>query len=85
MKSTHVYVIFNIFVSNFNVFSCENALISSDEPVNFNILSEQSVNNVVASRTLPSVEAHSDSSYCRHVFLWVIMRFECQNLMSSFR
>jgi hypothetical protein len=59
MESTLIDVLLNVLLSDLYELLLEDALVPSDEPVNLSVFIQQPVNNVVASGTLPAVEAHS--------------------------
>ncbi len=43
-----------------DIFLIENAFISSNKSIDFRVLSKQSIDNIMASWTLPAVEANSN-------------------------
>ena len=82
MESSLIDVVFYQFWSYFYIFFIEDTMIPSQKTIYFSIFSQQSINDVMATRTLPSVEADSNLDF----FCFSCLSLpECHYLMAFLR
>jgi len=82
MESGLIDVVCQQFWSNFYVLLIEDTFVTSHKTINFSILSHQSINDVMTTRTLSTIETNSDPDFSR---LSTLSLTKCHNLMTSLR